>query len=240
MTLEKAREIFAELGEVDDARLVLSGVGDPLLHPQALEIIAAARRCGVSAIALETDFVDIPAERIAALASSGVDVISVHIPAARAATYAAVMGRDAFAQVVGNVKLFIERRGLRGAPLLVPSFTKCRQNQGEMELWYDHWLRTLRAAVITAPSDFAGLIDDVSAAEMAGPRRRPCASLDRRMMVQSDGKSVSCEQDVTARQLLGTTLKEAWLAAGQMRRDHLAGQWDKHPACAHCKQWHRL
>ncbi|MGA2231302.1 MAG: radical SAM protein [Tepidisphaeraceae bacterium] len=240
MTLERAKDIFRALAEFDDARLVLAGVGDPMLHPQVLEIIQAARDSSIAAITLETDFVDVPSERIAPLIESGVDIVSVHLPAARAATYAAVMGRDAFAEAVGNIRAFIELRGLRGAPLLVPTFVKCRQNQGEMEIWYDHWLRTLRAAVVRGPSDFAGLIEDVSPADMAGPRRRPCASLDRRLMVQSDGQFVSCEQDVLSRQSLGSTLEEASLALAAMRRDHRAGQWDKHPACAQCKQWHRL
>jgi radical SAM protein with 4Fe4S-binding SPASM domain len=108
-----------------------------------------------------------------------------------------------------------------------------------MEGWYDHWLRTLHCAVITGPSDYGGLIEDVSPADMGGPRRRPCASLWQRLMVLCDGRVVSCEQDVLARQVMGTNLTEAWKNASAMRRDHTAGQWLKHPACAACKQWHR-
>ena len=41
-----------------------------------------------------------------------------------------------------------------GVPMLVPIFTKCRQNLGEMEFWYDQWLRALGSAVIVGPERF--------------------------------------------------------------------------------------
>ena len=33
-----------------------------------------------------------------------------------------------------------QQRG-SGVPIIVPIFTKCRQNLAEMEAWYDQWLR---------------------------------------------------------------------------------------------------
>jgi hypothetical protein len=241
MKIETARAIFAELARRDDARLILAGIGDPLLHDGVIEIIKAARDAGIGAISIESDFVGIRAERVAALAESGVDIVSVHMPAANGATYAAVMGHDALGEVVGNLRIFIEKRQARGRelPLLVPTFTKCRINQGEMEAWYDHWLRSIGSAVISGPSEFAGLIPDVSAADMSPPKRRACGSLWKRLMALSDGTIVSCEQDVTGRQALGRTLTEAWSAAEKLRRSHLAERWCEHSACAACKQWHR-
>jgi hypothetical protein len=241
MSMPTLRPILADLARRDDARLLLAGVGDPLLHEDVLEIIAAARAAGISAIALETDFVGIPPQRVAELAESAVDIVSLHAPAVTSATYRAVMGVDALAEAMANVRLFLEKRRASGrdTPLLVPTFMKCRINQGEMEMWYDHWLRTLGSAVIAGPSDFAGLIPDTAAVDMSGPRRGPCGSLWSRLMVLSDGRIVSCQQDVLGRQSLGTTLPQAWSNAGDMRNDHLAGQWARHPACAKCKQWNR-
>jgi radical SAM protein with 4Fe4S-binding SPASM domain len=97
----------------------------------------------------------------------------------------------------------------------------------------------LGCAVITSPSDFSGRIPNVAAAEMAGPKRRPCQSLWNRLAVLSDGTIASCEQDVTGMQKLGSTLQDAWQHAEELRRDHQASNWVKHPACANCKQWHR-
>jgi hypothetical protein len=241
MRMETLRPLLAVLARRDDARLLLAGVGDPLLHEQVLEVIAASREAGVSAIAMETDFVGVPSERVAMLAESAVDVVSVHVPAVTNANYREVMGVDALAEAMTNFKVFLQKRQARGrdVPLLVPTFMKCRKNQAEMEVWYDHWLRTIGGAVVAGPSDFAGLIPDAAAVDMSGLRRRPCGSLWSRLMVLSDGRIVSCEQDVLGRQSLGVTIAEAWAKAGDMRKDHLADQWARHPACAKCKQWNR-
>ena len=241
ISLERAERLLRELSRRDDARLVLAGVGDPLLHEGLAGILAAAHSAGITAISVETDFVGASSANVSALAASAVDIVSVHLPAATAATYRAVMGTDALAEAIDNLRLFMEKRQSLGrqTPLLAPTFTKCQRNLAEMEAWYDHWQRTLGCAVVTGPSDFAGLIPDVSAADMSPPRRRPCVSLHKRLMALSDGTIVSCEQDVTARQPLGTTIETAWQAAQTLRDDHNLEQWNAHPACASCKQWHR-
>ena len=37
-----------------------------------------------------------------------------------------------------------------GAPIVVPVFHKCHQNLGEMEAWYDEWLKALEPIGTTA------------------------------------------------------------------------------------------
>jgi hypothetical protein len=239
MDLETFGRLVSELAEMDDVRLVLAGIGDPLLHDQLPSMIKAASAAGIRAIALESDLIGVPADRVAALAEAAVDIVSVHLPAATAKTYHAVMGIDAFAQAMANIALLADKRKVRGVPLLVPTFVKCKANQAEMESWYDHWLRVLGCAVVSGPSDFGGLIEDVSAVDMSPPRRLPCISLSKRLAVLSDGAIVSCDQDVTGRQQLGRYVKEAWQKAQDMRRDHIQGLWTKYPKCAACKQWHR-
>ena len=185
LSIEQARQRIDDLAGVDDLRLTLGGVGDPLLHDQCLEVIAHARERGVRAIHVETDLLDIPADRIAALVSSGVDIISLHLPAMTAGTYATVMGVDRFADAVNGLSALLQARqaAQSGVPLVVPIFTKCRQNFGEMEAWYDHWLRLLGSAVITGPSTHGGLIPDVSVADMQGAKRRPVSDC---ITIQSD------------------------------------------------------
>jgi hypothetical protein len=241
MSLAEAKELFQQMAQLDGGRLLFAGVGDPLLHDDVIEIIHAAHDAGIAAISLETDFAGISPERIAALASSPVDIVSVHLPASRPAMYQTVMGIDGLTDAINNIRTFFEARRAagRGTPLLVPTFTKCRDNLPEMEGWYDQWINALGSAVITGPSDYSGLIPEVSPAEISPPKRRPCASLNRRMMVLSDGQIVSCEQDVLGRQPLGITLTDAWQRAADLRRDHANQQWACHSVCSSCKQWHR-
>lgn len=246
LPLESAEALFAQLARHDDVRLTLGGVGDPLLAVQASEIIAAARTAGVHAIHVETDLVGLESSAVEALARSGVDVVSVHLPALTQATYAAVMGGDRFAEAIQNLTRLLNARQAAGAgvPLVVPTFVKCQVNFGEMEAWYDQWLRVLGSAVIAGPSTYGGQIPDVGMAEMAPSLRRPCRRLSDRMTILSDGSVVSCEQDILGRQIMGSIRTEAvsdiWQREFAAVRDcHQQGALAQLPLCARCSEWHR-
>jgi hypothetical protein len=246
LTAAQAEPLLEELGRSDDLRLTISGVGDPLLSDHLFEIIASARGHGIAAIHVETDLVGVSAEAVERLAGCGADVVSVHLPATTPATYAAVMGLDALNEAVANIRLFIDarRRGGSTTPILTPFFVKCRLNLGEMELWYDQWLRAVGSAVIAGPSDFGGLIADCSVADMSPPRRRGCARLSSRMTILCDGRVVSCEEDILGGQSLAKIgqrpIADIWRECfGALRADHAKGDWNKHPACQSCRQWHR-
>ncbi len=246
MTIELAGQVIAQLAAADDVRLTLAGVGDPLLHDGVFEIIELARTSGIAAIHVETDLLPPDSAAVERLAESGVDVVSVHLPAMTPATYSSMMGVDRLGEAIENIRRFVlhrHQRG-RGVPILVPRFVKCSGNLAEMETWYDQWLRALGAATIEGPSDFSGLIPDCAVADMAPRRRIACSRLWSRMTILSDGKAVTCEQDVLARQTIGDaaqqSLRDIWEnGAGPIRQAHTANCWAAKFACANCREWHR-
>jgi MoaA/NifB/PqqE/SkfB family radical SAM enzyme len=245
LSIEHARRLFSELAGSDDIRLTLSGLGDPLLCNDLFAILDIASAAQAS-IHLETDLCDVTPQQLAQLAASPVDIISVHLPALSAQKYAAVMGCDGYARVVENIRQFlIERQRLGGSiPLVVPIFTKCRENFAEMEPWYDQWLRALGSAVIRGPSTCAGQFPDVSVADMTPPGRRPCGRIASRITILSDGQMVSCEEDIFGLQVLGKlgqdSLTEVWQNQFEsLRKDHREGKWATRPLCGRCNEWHR-
>jgi len=245
-TSDLARALFQEMSELDDTRLTLAGVGDPLLAPDVFTLIDAAKLEAGAAIHLETDLLEVNAQQIARLAASPVDVVSVHLPALTPQTYMEVMGRDGYAAVIENIRRFVAERQARGSmlPLLVPVFTKCQENLAEMEPWYDQWLRAVGNAVIRGPSDCAGQIPDVAVADMAPPGRKPCARLASRVTILSDGTIVSCEEDVLGAQMMGhigkDSLQEVWQRRFErLREEHRQSQLTNRPLCRRCKEWHR-
>jgi 2-C-methyl-D-erythritol 4-phosphate cytidylyltransferase len=246
LSLAAAEQLFGQLSLLDDVRLTLGGVGDPLLASSCFEIISAAKSAGISAIGIETDLLGIAPADLHRLAVSGVDVISVHFPAATSPTYAAIMATDGFSRVLQNITLLEEQIKLTGlgTPLIAPVFTKTAQNLGEMEMWYDYWIRRCGHAVIVGPSDFAQQIPDLAVADMASPVRRPCSRLSSRVSILSDGQIVSCEQDVLGKQAMGivgeTPIQQIWQTTfGQLRRCHQNADWASKPLCGKCREWHR-
>lgn len=241
-----AAALFDELKELDDVRLTLGGVGDPLLSENVFDVIDAAAARGIVAVHVETDLLGVPPERVARLARSPVDVVSVHLPALTPQTYEAVMGVGGYPAVLENLRRFAAERHAAGGklPLLVPVFTKCGANLAEMEAWYDQWLRAVGSAAVVGPSDYAGQVPDHAVADMSPPKRRPCTRLESRMTVLCDGRVVSCEQDVLGRQVIGRVgeqpLGDLWRRGySATRADHAAGEWSKHPLCTACREWHR-
>jgi hypothetical protein len=245
-SLDMAKRLFRELSTLDGTRLTLAGVGDPLLWPDLFTLIDAARMEAGLWVHVETDLHEISPDAIARLAASPVDVVSVHLPALSPQTYSTVMGCDGYAAVLENIRRFVsERQGRRsGVPILVPVFTKCRQNLGEMEAWYDQWLRAVGSAAIQGPSDFAGQIPDVAVADMAPSGRKPCARLASRLTILSDGAVVACEQDILGARPMGRLdeepLRDIWQHQFErLRADHREGAFGKHPLCSRCREWHR-
>jgi radical SAM protein with 4Fe4S-binding SPASM domain len=242
LSIENAKEIFTQLAEADDIRMTFAGVGDPLLHPECLQIARLAHDAGITAIGIETDLVGIAPQLIDELMDSPIDVVSIFVPAMNARTYQNVMGIDGLKESVSNIRRMMELR--KPTPIIVPTFVKTKENLAEMEGWYDHWLRSVDSAVILGPSDFAGLIPDVGVAAMDPPCRRACARLASRLTILSDGTLVTCEQDILARQPLGNisrdSIRSIWtkgMSAFQL--DHAQGNWNRHSACAKCREWHR-
>jgi radical SAM protein with 4Fe4S-binding SPASM domain len=195
---------------------------------------------------METDLLVKNVDAIERLSRLPLDVVSVFVPAVSAATYQLVMGVDGLKQVMDNLQRLVDLRKSSGrsTPILVPTFVKTRVNFKEMEVWYDHWLKTLGAAVITGPNDYSGRIPDISVAQMEPPKRGPCARLKNRITVLSNGKIVSCEQDVLGEQCLGTvgvdSLAYVWAGtAARLREQHKNSEWNRCKVCAGCKDWHR-
>lgn len=246
ISLDWAEKLLSELAEVDDVRLTLGGVGDPLLHPQLVELIDGAHARGIGAIHVETDLIELTDAQADQLTSGKVDVITIDIPAMQPQTYTRVMGVDRMAQVLDNVRKLASLRAQkgRGVPLLVPRFMKCRENLDEMEAWYDAWLRALHCAVIAGPSDYCGQIADTACVDMAPPLRRACWRIQSRAMVLCDGTVVSCEQDFAGRSPMGKlqheSLQSIWINqfAG-LRAAHAQGNYSLNVLCEKCREWHR-
>ncbi|MGE5612520.1 MAG: radical SAM protein, partial [Bacillota bacterium] len=110
LSLETARKLFEELAALDDIRLTLAGVGDPLLASAVFEIIAAAHEAGIDTIHVETDLVGLDAATIRRLVESQVDIVSVHMPALGPLTYQDMMGGDSLGMVVESIRQFLSMR----------------------------------------------------------------------------------------------------------------------------------
>ena len=122
-TIETWTKLLTEAAAADDLRLTIAGVGDPLESKELFPLIEVATSVGVQSIHVQTDLLSDDAKAIEYLAMSGIDVVSVNIPAMTVETYAAIMGVNKFTHVLNNIATFVRARSVagRGVPLLVPT-----------------------------------------------------------------------------------------------------------------------
>jgi CTP:molybdopterin cytidylyltransferase MocA len=245
--LEAVKGVAAQIAGYDDTAIVLGGHGDPLLHPQFPEICQRIRAAGVAGLGVTTALLDVSDAAFEALFEHGVDLLEVRLDAASGETFQSVHKRDAFDAVQANIeRIDIERkRRLSPQPIVVPSLTRCAATLGEMERFFDNWIRRTGWAVLRGYNDYSGRLPPDSLLPTEPLIRRPCARLDKRLLLLADGTVARCEQDVRGEYPLGAwteqSIEEIWAgtALHTLRAEHTASSGVRLPLCQTCHEWHR-
>jgi len=131
LTLERVQAIVAQFPILD--RVVLHGIGEPLLNPQIFDIVAYLKT-RVASVLFNSDAISLTPARIRRLIDSGLDEYRVSMDAATATTYRRLRGVDRFERVTGNLaRLLARQRELdRTTPRVSLWFTATRSNIEEL------------------------------------------------------------------------------------------------------------
>ena len=236
-----------QLAEFDDRRVVLCGHGDPLRHPAFGEVCRELRAAGVAGIGVTTPLVELSDEQIVALVEHRVDLVEVQLDANSAQTYRQVHQADAFEQVLANVDRLRAARETHQSPqpLVVCSLTRCAATVGEVEGFFERWIRATGSAVIRGYNDFAGEMPADALPNMTPLIRSACRRLANRMTLLADGRVTVCEQDFAGRGGFGDwrrdDLTNLWASASlaPVREGHSRESWNGLPLCGACGEWSR-
>jgi len=131
LTLERVRAIVAQFPVLD--RVVLHGIGEPLLNRQIFDIIAYLKT-RVASVLFNSDAISLTPARAGRLIESGLDEYRVSMDAATAATYRQLRGVDRFERVTANVARLVglQRELGRATPRVSIWFTATRANVDEL------------------------------------------------------------------------------------------------------------
>lgn len=251
MPVEMVEAVLAELAAYDDSLAVLGGFGEPLLHPEFDRVLQACKSNAdgtpLLGLAMRTNAIGLNGEVAGRIVDAGVDVVSLMVDATTAETYRAVHGVDMFAQALTGIEALIGARqqGGRGLPVLVPELVKIAETMGDMETFFDDWMRRVGWVNIEPFNDGAGRRRDRAVMRMSPPARWACGRLWSRCLVLADGRVVRCDQDYTGAEPVGTlresSLAEIWRGSrlDDLRGLHRSGRWSEAGMCASCQHWHR-
>jgi len=131
LTLERVQAIVAQFPVLD--RVVLHGIGEPLLNRQIFDIVGYLKT-RVASVLFNSDAISLTAPRADRLVESGLDEYRVSMDAATAATYRRLRGVDRFERVTANVARLtaLQRRLGRTTPRVSLWFTATRANLDEL------------------------------------------------------------------------------------------------------------
>ena len=131
LTLERVHRIVEQFPALD--RVVLHGIGEPLLNPQLFDIVAYLKT-RVATVLFNSDAIGLTPARAARLIECGLDEYRVSMDAATRETYRLIRGVDRFERVTANVAALIalERERARAMPRVSLWFTASRANVEEL------------------------------------------------------------------------------------------------------------
>jgi radical SAM protein with 4Fe4S-binding SPASM domain len=114
-------------------RVVLHGIGEPLLNKQIFEIVAHLKAKGITVL-FNSDAISLTPKRATQLIESGLDEYRVSMDAATPETYASIRGVDQFARVRRNVGYLLALQQQRGCstPRVSLWFTTLKANLHEL------------------------------------------------------------------------------------------------------------
>ena len=131
LTLERVRAIVEQCPDLE--RVVLHGIGEPLLNREIFEIVAYLKT-RVASVLFNSDAIGLTPARARRLVESGLDEFRVSMDAATAGTYRLIRGVDRFDRVTANVRRLValEREMSSTRPRVSLWFTASRANVEEL------------------------------------------------------------------------------------------------------------
>ncbi len=131
LTYARMVEIGDQLPDLE--RLVLHGVGEPLLNPELPRMIAYGAGRGAQVI-FNTNGVLLDQRRGDAVTEAGLTGLRVSLDAATPETYHRIRGADVLPRILRNLRGFTERRAARGEtdPVVTVWATAVRENLDEL------------------------------------------------------------------------------------------------------------
>jgi pyruvate-formate lyase-activating enzyme len=243
MNMDLYRKIADEVAVHPESSLRLFGWGEPLLHPDLVEMVGYAKDRGVGITNLITNGLQLNPEVSRGLIRSGLDVLEVSLDALSRESYHAVRGNpEHFDQVVRNIETYVRLRDeLHGRTYVTVSMIRQPAVIDEAEAFAAHWASRVDDVVFRVFHDFMGYAKDK--AEITLPIRHPCRTLWSRFNVNSAGLVSVCFNDWNNVSIIGDlndphqSIEQIW--AGEeydsFRESHLRGE--PKGICRDCNDW---
>jgi len=151
--------IAAELKDAPRRRVVLCGVGEPLLHPRILDIVERLSAAGAE-VCMTTNGAALTPAQFLHLEARGLAQLNVSLNALSESTHAALMKTAPLTQITAAIDGILEDVRARKSPVEINvSFVLCDANQHELDDFIARWRDAGVAQIFIHPlNNRAGLL----------------------------------------------------------------------------------
>lgn len=245
MDLGLFRKIIDEVGEY--ARVIkLSYIGEPMLHPNIVEMIEYAKRNSAAKITMFTNGTRMSHGASVDIVRSGLDEIVFSIDGHSREVYEAIRRRANYDEVVRNVEDFILYKGER-LPKTLINFVILDANRHEMEIFRSKWETfgcEVKFSWLSTWSGQLGIekLSDTRSPSLPMPRNH-CAEFWYKALVNAHGDVLLCCNDYLSSVSFGNLnqhrMEEIWngQAMNSARKSHLQRAFKNIALCRSCMEW---
>lgn len=223
--------------------LRLSGGGEPMLHPKAVEhvLYALGKGCRVGLITNGSRFDE---TSLRTMIAAGIDAIEFSVDAGDQETYATVRPRLDWEVLNRNIRMALAIRDELSAPTRI--VTSIINQQGvDVETAQAYWEKIVDKVQVRKFLTW-GYNQDNSADSspyLPEAERLPCPWLFERLNVDSRGDVTLCGEDIAFTHkfanIMERSIKEIWHGPEftSFREKHLTRRGHEIPICATCPDW---
>lgn len=241
------RKIADESGP-HGAYLRISGGGEPMLHPQAVELLVHAKAVGAK-IGLITNGSCFDEAKTRALLAANVDMIEFSVDASDPETYEVVRKGLDWDMLVATVRRMLALRREMGSTSRIVA-SGVNQKGVDVDAVERFWMEEIGVDYFIKRKFLTwGNSTELDAESSADPTpyletdETPCPFIFERLNIDSRGNVMVCGYDISANTSMGNVWQESiadiWHGPGFRfyRERHLANRGKEISLCAGCPDW---
>jgi spiro-SPASM protein len=178
--------------------------GDPVCHPQLVQLIKNVCLNEHLALLIETSGVAFPKEVLNQLPQVPNGKLNwiISLDAITGESYSLIRGKG-FDSAIETVNLLSSRYGKNVHVQAV----RMNENEDELEEFYQRWNKNTQA-IIQKYDHFCGFLPDKRIVDLSPINRFPCWHLKRDFPILIDGDVPACREDLNKEMLLGNVFKD--------------------------------
>lgn len=261
LDLDLLRKVVSEMPETG-MQVHISSYSETLAAPNLLSAVHILKELRPKlSICMATNGSLFREDVVRGLLEAGLDQYSYSFDAPDREGYKRLMQVDHFDQVWRNLDRLVEMRNEIGAPTLITTHVMAFDEfKPKFEEFRKYWEPKVNLVYLRDVKNWGGkdwgLESQLAKNGFSIPpssipdKRTPCNSIFQHFKMQYDGRYAPCvaavpdyapDEELHSVPYLGhaadMTFLEAWEKLEDMRRAHLAGEWDRYECCQTCNIW---